>query len=279
MRHHFTVVQDSGQVIINSQVEQLIRLAGVQSLFTLRFAAIEMDSSESDAHKPSEPEAISGRIVHLDHEHRLTHPELVSGWKNEDSEVELLEPSSSDQNSLSVVEKEGRNAELMFDPEIDLDFGSLNQSDVNSSERLHSVDSPVARLKAMDQSKLETEISVAFLILQLTNSAPVFVTPGASVSDSSELWKGRISESATVGSQVQFEQPLQVHDPDHGQNGTLDLRLEDPVGAFQIQPSVAYRNQSVQILLEHPERIKFERLAQTNVTLKVSTLIKRNHIE
>lgn len=269
MRRFFAVNEDSGQVTLVAPVEQLVSMVGAHSLFTLRFAAIELDALQAAKRRRISDTV---RVVNSNH---LTSP----GWPvegHDESEIELIDTSNSNQ-----IDRLPRSPiEFSFDEESDAgELISYNQTELER-ESVYATGSLAGRgvnerlRQSIDRSSIETEISVAFVVLQLTNTAPIFVAPGAPLGDAvnAELWRGQVSELAPIGSKVQFEFELQLQDPDHGLNGTLDVRLEDASGAFQVHPKVVYRNQSIEVVLINADVIKS--LVNTNITIKVRFELK-----
>ena len=124
-------------------------------------------------------------------------------------------------------------------------------------------------------SRTETEITIGFVILQISNHAPDFplVKPNFTSDHSAGLFLmyGQIDDDLKPNSVVQFEHELLVQDADHGLNGTFDLQLSDPTKTFDIQPKTGYRNQTFQIVVSNSSQLSL--MGNRIVNLKVSGLL------
>lgn len=121
-------------------------------------------------------------------------------------------------------------------------------------------------------SRTETEITIGFVILQISNHAPEFplVKPNFTTDQNAGvfLMYGQIDDDLKPNSVVQFENEILVQDQDHGLNGTFDLQLSDPTKTFDLQPKTGYRNQTIQILVSNSSQLAL--MGNRVVNLKVS---------
>lgn len=118
-------------------------------------------------------------------------------------------------------------------------------------------------------SRTESEITIGFVILQISNHAPEFplVKPNFTGDTPLFILYGQIDDDLKPASAVQLEHELLVQDREHGLNGTFDVHLMDPTKTFDVQPKTGYRNQTFQIIVTNSSQLNL--LGNKMVNMKV----------
>ena len=160
-----------------------------------------------------------------------------------------------------------------FRPENLLEQAESNSAEINrlNNERAIAMNAVLNELSGT--SRTESEISIGFIILQISNHIPEFplIKPNYTANmDLIQTMYGQIEENAKANTLIQFEQELLIQDQDHGLNGTFDVQLLDQTKTFEIQPKTGYRNQTFQISLRNSNRLRLIESKQIN--LKVSLI-------
>ena len=153
--------------------------------------------------------------------------------------------------------------ENLIEPESSAEISRFN------NERVTMMNAVLSEITGA--SRTETEITIGFVILQISNHAPEFplVKPNFTGDNNVPIFimHGQIDDDLKPGSVVQFEHELLVQDQEHGLNGTFDAYLSDPTKTFDVQPKIGYRNQSFQILVSNSSQLSL--LGNKLVNMKV----------